>query len=163
MCGVGKTLFCVGILPFIDIGQYVVSKWHKCRVYDRKTGFPALFYIRCRQIFSGKNRKKVLKYLVGYQKRCTFAVAIRSEPLARGSYKPAALYGQLAQLVQSISLTRRGSGVRIPHCPRHNGSLAQLNRAFDYGSKGCRFESCRSHYPQSFVAVVFSLTGKQGR
>ena len=26
-----------------------------------------------------------------------------------------------------------------------NGSLAQLNRAFDYGSKGCRFESCRSH------------------
>ena len=25
------------------------------------------------------------------------------------------------------------------------GSLAQLNRAFDYGSKGCRFESCRSH------------------
>ena len=26
-----------------------------------------------------------------------------------------------------------------------DGSLAQLNRAFDYGSKGCRFESCRSH------------------
>ena len=30
---------------------------------------------------------------------------------------------------------------------RHtDGSLAQLNRAFDYGSKGCRFESCRSHH-----------------
>ena len=28
---------------------------------------------------------------------------------------------------------------------RNNGSLAQLNRAFDYGSKGYRFESYRSH------------------
>ena len=26
------------------------------------------------------------------------------------------------------------------------GSLAQLNRAFDYGSKGYRFESCASHF-----------------
>ena len=26
------------------------------------------------------------------------------------------------------------------------GSLAQLNRAFDYGSKGCGFESRRSHF-----------------
>ena len=25
------------------------------------------------------------------------------------------------------------------------GSLAQLNRASDYGSEGYRFESCRSH------------------
>ena len=25
------------------------------------------------------------------------------------------------------------------------GRVAQLNRAFDYGSKGCRFESCRGH------------------
>ncbi len=28
---------------------------------------------------------------------------------------------------------------------RNKGSLAQLNRAFDYGSKGYRFESYRSH------------------
>ena len=28
---------------------------------------------------------------------------------------------------------------------RNNGPLAQLNRAFDYGSKGYRFESCRDH------------------
>ena len=28
---------------------------------------------------------------------------------------------------------------------RKTGSLAQLNRAFDYGSKGYRFESCGSH------------------
>ena len=28
---------------------------------------------------------------------------------------------------------------------RKTGSLAQLNRAFDYGSKGYRFESCGDH------------------
>ena len=27
-----------------------------------------------------------------------------------------------------------------------NGSVAQLNRASDYGSEGYRFESCRGHY-----------------
>ena len=56
--------------------------------------------------------------------------------------------GRLAQLVQSVCLTSRGSAVRIRQRPqeiRWNGSLAQLNRAFDYGSKGYRFESYRSH------------------
>ena len=28
---------------------------------------------------------------------------------------------------------------------KKHGSVAQLNRASDYGSEGCRFESCRSH------------------
>ena len=28
---------------------------------------------------------------------------------------------------------------------KRNGSVAQLNRASDYGSEGCRFESCRDH------------------
>ena len=27
-----------------------------------------------------------------------------------------------------------------------HGSVAQLNRASDYGSEGYRFESCRNHY-----------------
>ncbi len=27
-----------------------------------------------------------------------------------------------------------------------HGSVAQLNRASDYGSEGYRFESCRSHF-----------------
>ena len=31
------------------------------------------------------------------------------------------------------------------HAFLKHGPLAQLNRAFDYGSKGCRFESCRGH------------------
>ena len=30
-------------------------------------------------------------------------------------------------------------------CFEENGSVAQLNRASDYGSEGYRFESCRSH------------------
>ena len=34
------------------------------------------------------------------------------------------------------------------------GSLAQLNRAFDYGSKGYRFESYRSHFLQGRVAQL---------
>ena len=55
--------------------------------------------------------------------------------------------GRLAQLVQSICLTSRGSAVRIRQRPQPltNGSLAQLNRASDYGSEGYRFESCGSH------------------
>ena len=31
---------------------------------------------------------------------------------------------------------------------KNNGSIAQLNRAFDYGSKGYRFESYWSHSKQ---------------
>jgi len=30
-------------------------------------------------------------------------------------------------------------------CPIKNGSVAQLNRALDFGSSGYRFESCRGH------------------
>ena len=43
-----------------------------------------------------------------------------------------------------------GSRVRVPYAPPI-GSLAQLNRAFDYGSKGYRFESYRSHFSISEV------------
>ena len=39
-----------------------------------------------------------------------------------------------------------GSNPSTPTRKRNSfGSLAQLNRAFDYGSKGYRFESCASH------------------
>ena len=31
------------------------------------------------------------------------------------------------------------------HQTKGHGSVAQLNRASDYGSEGYRFESCRSH------------------
>ena len=45
-----------------------------------------------------------------------------------------------------------GSRVRVPYAPP-TGSLAQLNRAFDYGSKGYRFESYRSHFFISEVSL----------
>jgi hypothetical protein len=45
------------------------------------------------------------------------------------------LLGQLAQLVQSICLTSRGSGVQIPHCP-HRASVAELADALDSKSSG---------------------------
>ena len=41
-------------------------------------------------------------------------------------------------LISTFALAFEKSGEK-------DGSLAQLNRAFDYGSKGCRFESCRGH------------------
>ena len=44
------------------------------------------------------------------------------------------------------------------------GSVAQLNRASDYGSEGCRFESCRSHkFKESFTlrkALFFCIYAK---
>ena len=43
------------------------------------------------------------------------------------------------------------------------GSLAQLNRAFDYGSKGCRFESCRSHRLMRVSDWVDTRVAKWGR
>ena len=35
-----------------------------------------------------------------------------------------------------------------------DGSVAQLNRASDYGSEGYRFESCRSHKMSSAKSVL---------
>ena len=37
------------------------------------------------------------------------------------------------------------------------GSLAQLNRASDYGSEGYRFESCRSHKLDNEVGIFVDL------
>ena len=47
-----------------------------------------------------------------------------------------------------------GSNPSSPTDIIKDGSLAQLNRASDYGSEGCRFESCRSHTQR---------TGKKGK
>ena len=50
------------------------------------------------------------------------------------------------------------------HSQLRNGSLAQLNRALDYGSRGCRFESCTSHekagLPAFFVVVSLHQTAQ---
>ena len=45
---------------------------------------------------------------------------------------------------------------------RNKGSLAQLNRAFDYGSKGYRFESYRSHFFAEIAQLVEHNLAKVG-
>ena len=40
-------------------------------------------------------------------------------------------------------------------CNHNNGSVAQLNRALDYGSRGYRFESCRNHKRNTRKGVPF--------
>ena len=56
-------------------------------------------------------------------------------------------YGSLAQLNRASDYG--SEGCRFESCRSHEiveiGSLAQLNRASDYGSEGCRFESCTNH------------------
>ena len=37
----------------------------------------------------------------------------------------------------------------------NNGSVAQLNRALDYGSRGYRFESCRNHKRNTHLECSF--------
>ena len=48
---------------------------------------------------------------------------------------------------------------------KDNGSIAQLNRAFDYGSKGYRFESYRSHSEaiedNQMIALYFLSTSSR--
>ena len=72
----------------------------------------------------------------------------------------------------------RNDNLVVICCDHNNGSVAQLNRALDYGSRGYRFESCRNHkrnirkgvpffYPLKFeiwtlnfmIWVVDKLTG----
>ena len=92
--------------------------------------------------------KKRSQRFVNMPNRPTFAIAKRKQGLPSEAEHSRKHIGRLAQLVQSVCLTSRGSAVRIRQRPqeiRWNGSLAQLNRAFDYGSKGYRFESYRSH------------------
>ncbi len=92
--------------------------------------------------------KKMSQCFASMTNHPTFAIAKREQALPSEAERPEKHIGRLAQLVQSVCLTSRGSAVRIRQRPqeiRWNGSLAQLNRAFDYGSKGYRFESYRSH------------------
>ena len=92
--------------------------------------------------------KKRSQRFANMPNRPTFAIAKRKQGLPSEAEHSRKHIGRLAQLVQSVCLTSRGSAVRIRQRPqeiRWNGSLAQLNRAFDYGSKGYRFESYRSH------------------
>ena len=56
----------------------------------------------------------------------------------------------------------KGKSSNFAHAFKGNGSLAQLNRASDYGSEGCRFESCTNHITianaSSQVFAIFLLS-----
>ena len=57
---------------------------------------------------------------------------------------------------EKLFATFRKSAYLCTAIEKNNGSVAQLNRAFDYGSKGYRFESCRSHKaPSNWCFFVF--------
>ena len=43
---------------------------------------------------------------------------------------------------------------------QEQGSVAQLNRASDYGSEGCGFESRRNHEKETFLFPFFILAQK---
>ena len=76
-------------------------------------------------------RKKSAKYLVVRKKLRTFAPA-----------------NQKSTAAFSASRNRRGA---------KEGSVAQLNRASDYGSEGCGFESRRNHKENDHRKVVIFL------
>ena len=49
----------------------------------------------------------------------------------------------------------RNDNLVVICCDHNNGSVAQLNRALDYGSRGYRFESCRNHKRNTRESVPF--------
>ena len=49
----------------------------------------------------------------------------------------------------------RNDNLVIICCDHNYGSVAQLNRALDYGSRGYRFESCRNHKRNTRKSVPF--------
>ena len=129
---------------------------HTCPMVFPKNSKPALphFPSRTQYIYNVPEtklhifEKKRSQRFANMPNRPTFAIAKREQGLPSEAEHSRKHIGRLAQLVQSVCLTSRGSAVRIRQRPqeiRWNGSLAQLNRAFDYGSKGYRFESYRSH------------------
>ena len=47
------------------------------------------------------------------------------------------------KIAKSLVISKKRSNFALAF--KKEGSLAQLNRASDYGSEGCRFESCTNH------------------
>ncbi len=142
--------------PFHHPAALSPAPLHTCPMVFPEISKPALphFPSRTQYIYNVPEtklhifEKKRSQRFANMPNRPTFAIAKRKQGLPSEAEHSRKHIGRLAQLVQSVCLTSRGSAVRIRQRPqeiRWNGSLAQLNRAFDYGSKGYRFESYRSH------------------
>ena len=85
-------------------------------------------------------------------------------PIGVTYYKGYCKEGSLAQLNRASDYGSEGYRFESyrSHKEKIIGSLAQLNRAFDYGSKGYRFESYRSHFFAEIAQLVEHNLAKVG-
>ena len=104
--------------------------------------------------------KKTTQKFADYKFSCTFATAIENETI-----------GRLAQLVQSICLTSRGSAVRIRqrpldeflvnHCFFFLGRLAQLVQSICLTSRGSAVRIRQRPPPRRKIIRAFSSAGSE--
>ena len=104
--------------------------------------------------------KKTTQKFADYKFSCTFATAIENETI-----------GRLAQLVQSICLTSRGSAVRIRqrplneflvnHCFFFLGRLAQLVQSICLTSRGSAVRIRQRPPPKRKIIRAFSSAGSE--
>ena len=88
--------------------------------------------------------------MVNSEKCASFAIANEEQRMLLTNITPQNANGALVQLVRIHACHAWGHGFesrthRKQILNQSFGSVAQLNRASDYGSEGYRFESCRSH------------------
>ena len=105
-------------------------------------------------------KKKTTQKFADYKFSCTFATAIENETI-----------GRLAQLVQSICLTSRGSAVRIRqrpldeflvnHCFFFLGRLAQLVQSICLTSRGSAVRIRQRPPPRRKIIRAFSSAGSE--
>ena len=109
---------------------------HKCviaRMHIRKTqkGIAMLITSKAsRKHLEGNFSQKYGQNIWRYQKKPYLCSAFERQSNKRS------LEGRLAQLVQSICLTSRGSGVRIPQRPPSNTSLLSRTQIRAFSSAG---------------------------
>ena len=116
------------------------------------------YLLRC-ALFSLFDKKTTQKF-ADYKFSCTFATAIENETI-----------GRLAQLVQSICLTSRGSAVRIRqrplneflvnHCFFFLGRLAQLVQSICLTSRGSAVRIRQRPPPKRKIIRAFSSAGSE--
>ena len=124
---------------------------HKCviaRMHIRKTqkGIAMLDYLEGiskafrRKFFAKKYGQNIWRY----QKKPYLCSAFERQSNKRS------LEGRLAQLVQSICLTSRGSGVRIPQRPQTQRDVSDDTSLFLSPNLACEVISLRLFEPQAY-------------
>ena len=93
----------------------------------------------CLPRVKGKNPPSVVRAYTG-DSPCVLGCKATSHPCLCGG-RCCYLVGMEIKCIFASEIFRESSR-------KVNGSVAQLNRASDYGSEGYRFESCRGHHQQ---------------